>query len=251
MQHRARIAVLGSALTVAAVGFTAPGASAAAPEGITITKVTVNDDKPIVLGTTAGKTFKVTVTADTDSAITESDITLFGPDSNVAQPQTTPKCTTEGTKATCTGTFTIDPDVDFFDNKPAGQWYVNPLLVSDTDSIYAEKAGKFKLQREAKLTANAAPEPIKKGKTLTVTGALTRASWETHKYVGYAGQPVALEFKKKGATAYTAVKTVKTDTKGNLKTTVKASVDGSYRYAFVGNSTTGAVKAAGDAVDVR
>ncbi|MCI3928620.1 calcium-binding protein [Streptomyces sp. AN091965] len=251
MQHRTRIAVFGSVLAAAAVGFTAPGAQAAAPEGISITNVTVNDGKPVVLGTTAGKTFKVSVTADTDSAITESDITLYGPNSSVAQPQTTPKCTAEGTKATCTGTFTIDPDVDFFDNTPAGTWYVNPLLVSDTDSIYAEKAGKFKLQREAKLTANAAPEPVKKGKTLTITGALTRANWETHKYAGYTGQSVTLEFKKKGATAYTAVKTVKTDNKGNLKTTVKASVDGSYRYAFAGNSSTGAVKAAGDAVDVR
>ncbi|MEV0438802.1 calcium-binding protein [Streptomyces spectabilis] len=251
MQHRTRIAVFGTVLAAAAVGFTAPGALAAAPEGITITKVTVNDGKPVALGTTAGKTFKVSVTADTDSAITESDITLFGPDSNLAQPQTTPKCTTEGTKATCTGTFTIDPDVDFYDNKPAGTWYVNPLLVSDTDSIYAEKAGKFNLQRESKLTVNASPEPIKKGKTLTVTGALTRANWETHKYSGYTGQSVTLEYKKKGASAYTAVKTVKTDNKGNLKTTVKASADGYYRYSFAGTSTAGAVKAAGDYVDVR
>ncbi|MFF9772677.1 hypothetical protein ACF1HJ_03190 [Streptomyces sp. NPDC013978] len=33
--------------------------------------------------------------------------------------------------------------------------------------------------RDATLSANAAPEPVAKGKTLTVTGKLARAEWET------------------------------------------------------------------------
>ncbi|MGA4837844.1 calcium-binding protein [Streptomyces sp. G45] len=253
MQHRTRLAVLGSALAVAAVGFAAPGAVAVDGD-LKIDKITVSDGKPIVLGTSAGKTFKVAVTATDDSGIKAAeDITLYGPDTNYAMPTGAVKCeASSATTSTCTATFTLDPDTDFFDNSPAGTWYVDAFLVAnDDDSLLAQKAASFKVQRAAKLTVNASPEPVKKGKTLTITGALTRANWSTQKYAAYGSQSATLEFKKKGATAYTAVKTVKADSRGNLKTTVKASVDGSYRYVFAGNSTTGAVKATGDAVDVR
>ncbi len=92
---------------------------------------------------------------------------------------------------------------------------------------------------------------MKKGKTLTVTGKLSRANWETGTYKGYAGQPVKLQFRKKNSKTYTTVKTVRTNNTGALKTTVKASADGYWRYTFAGTSTTPAVTAAGDFVDVR
>jgi hypothetical protein len=121
----------------------------------------------------------------------------------------------------------------------------------DSNFIWKEKAASFKLQRLSKLTVNAAPEPVKKGRTITVTGALTRADWQTGTYTGYVGQPVKLQFKKKGASAYTTVKTIKTTTGGALKTTVTASVDGTFRYSFAGTTTTPAVSATGDYVDVQ
>lgn len=256
MRHRVRFAVLGSALAVAATGFAAPGAFAAAPDEVTIDKVTVNGGSTsIALGTTAAKSFAVTVTASDDSGIDSADVTLYGPGSAYAMPNGNVKCVkspTSATTSTCTANFTIDPDTDFFDNTPAGAWYVETLVTAnDIETIRVEKAAAFKVQRFSKLTVNASPEPVKKGKTLTVTGALTRANWETSKYAGYTNQPVKLEYKKKGTTTYTAVKTVKTDSKGNLKTTVKASADGYYRWNFAANSTTSSVKASGDYVDVR
>ncbi|MEE1768313.1 calcium-binding protein, partial [Streptomyces sp. JV185] len=45
--------------------------------------------------------------------------------------------------------------------------------------------------------------------------------------------------------------TIKSSSVGNLKTTVKASVDGYWRYSFAGTSTTPAVTTAGDFVDVK
>jgi len=107
------------------------------------------------------------------------------------------------------------------------------------------------VQRASKLTVNAAPEPVKKGKPLTVTGKLSRANWEDNMYHGYAGQSVKLQFRKKGSSTYTTVKTIKTDSTGNLKTTVTAAGDGYFRYSFAGTSTTPAVSAAGDFVDVQ
>ena len=80
---------------------------------------------------------------------------------------------------------------------------------------------------------------------------VTRANWETRTYAGYSTQPVKLQFRKKGSSTYTTVKTIKTTSTGTLKTTVKATVDGYFRYSFAGTSTTPAVNAAGDYVDVK
>ncbi|WP_026249009.1 hypothetical protein [Streptomyces sp. LaPpAH-108] len=170
--------------------------------------------------------------------------------------------TTAGT-ATCTGTVDVYPKDGGLLNADAGKWSVaaeatafngqNPDKPDWSKVGFNEKAGlaTTSLLRYSKLTVNASPEPVKKGKTLTVTGALTRANWEDHKYHGYTGQSVQLQFKKKGATSYTTVKTVTSDSKGNLKTTVTAASDGYWRYSFAGTSTTPSVSATGDYVDVR
>ena len=92
---------------------------------------------------------------------------------------------------------------------------------------------------------------MKKGKTVTVSGKLARADWEDGKYHGYANQPVKLQFRKSGSSTYTTLKTVKTNSTGNLKTTTTATVDGYFRYAFAGTTTTPATTATGDYVDVK
>ncbi len=90
-----------------------------------------------------------------------------------------------------------------------------------------------------------------KGKTLTVTGKLSRANWEDHRYHGYTSQPVKLQFRKAGTSTYTTAKTVHSDSAGNLKTTTTALYDGYWRFSFAGTSTTPAVSATGDYVDVK
>ncbi|WP_073946083.1 hypothetical protein [Streptomyces kebangsaanensis] len=176
------------------------------------------------------------------------------------------KCTiTSATTADCKGRIDVHPAYGDLDNADAGKWSAGAGAIAfngqnpESDDLdwskigIAEKGGlgTTLIQRVSKLTVNATPEPVKKGKTLTVTGKLTRANWNTNKYAGYSGQSVKLQFRKKGSSTYTTLKTVKTDSKGNLKTTTKATVDGYYRYSFAGNSTTPAVNAAADFVDVR
>lgn len=108
------------------------------------------------------------------------------------------------------------------------------------------------MQRDSELTANASPEPIVKGKTLTITGTLTQANWQsdTKADAGYGSQPVKLRFRKRGTTTYTTIKTIMS-LGGALRTTVTASADGYWRFSFAGTTTTPAVSAAGDYVDVR
>jgi hypothetical protein len=164
------------------------------------------------------------------------------------------KCAaTSATTADCSAVIDIHPALGDLDNAHAGTWKVGVMAfdyANDTDVVKGNLASTL-IQRNSKLTVNASPEPVKKGKKITVTGKLTRANWQSNKYAGYTKQPVKLQFRKKNSSTYTTLKTVKTDSKGKLKTTVKATVDGYYRFSFGGTKTTPAVKAAGDFVDVR
>ncbi|MEU9475609.1 hypothetical protein [Streptomyces sp. NPDC048191] len=174
---------------------------------------------------------------------------------------------TSSTTASCTGLIDIypGPDDEELVNSDAGTWHGAALAIAyngqDPNSAdfditkvgYADQGGlgTTLVQRNSTLTVNASPEPVTKGRTITVTGKLARANWEDHHYHGYTGQSVKLQFRKKGSSTYTTLKTIKTDSTGNLKTTTTASVDGYYRYSFAGTTTTPAVNAAGDFVDVQ
>jgi hypothetical protein len=159
------------------------------------------------------------------------------------------------TTATCKGLVDIYPGPDYQEliNSDAGQWTAGALALNYTTEDFADQGGLATtlVQRYSKLTVNASPEPVYKGKTLTATGKLTRANWEDNLYHGYTKQPVKLQFRKAGTSTYTTVKTVYSDSSGNLKTTTTANYDGYWRFSFAGTSTTPAVSATGDYVDVK
>ncbi|MFG2452445.1 hypothetical protein ACGFSG_23970 [Streptomyces sp. NPDC048512] len=218
----------------------------------------------IVVGTTnrVSTTVTYTMTHGADIDINSDDFdngpiiykgSIGAPD-NVLGGDLPATCTaTSATTASCKGLIDIDP-ADELINADAGAWSGGALAVtySNDDSTVQGGLATTKLQRYARLTVNASPEPVKKGKTITVTGLLSRANWDTGKYAGYTVQPVGLQFRKKSVSTYTStLKTVKSDSKGNLKTTTTATADGYFRYNFAGTSTTPAVKATGDYVDVQ
>ncbi|MEV8306823.1 DUF5707 domain-containing protein [Streptomyces flavidovirens] len=228
-----------------------------------ITNVVVNGGKNIVLGTTAAKTFTVSVTATDPSGIQDAYVDLWHgtsvdePDglfmSNEYMNDKPATCTaSSATTSTCKLTFTVDPEYDLYKNSLAGTWKVTAAAAGkDGDYIWKDAYKTHRVQRYSKLTVNASPEPVVKGKTITITGKLSRANWETSTYAGYTGQPVKLQFRKAGTSTYSTVKTLNTNSTGNLKTTVTAASDGYWRWSFAGTSTTPAVSAAGDYLDVR
>ncbi|MFB7913915.1 DUF5707 domain-containing protein [Streptomyces sp. NPDC056061] len=238
-------------------------AAAAAMSGPVISKVVVNGGKSIVLGTTAAKKVSVSVTASHPSGVSDAFVALWhgkslaseaSLDGLVVPNEDEAKCAKANkTTSTCKLTFTIKPGYDLYKNALAGTWKVWTAALADNGVDVTEKQtySTVRVQRASKLTVDAAPEPVKKGKTLTVKGKLSRANWETFKYQGYTGQPVKLQFRKKNSKTYTTIKTIKTNSTGNLKTTVKASASGYWRYSFAGTSTTPAINAAGDYVAVR
>jgi len=255
MRIRATAAVSFGALALA--GLAVPAAQAVPGDGglgdVRITKVVVDGDNKVPVSTNAAKTISISVTATDDSGIKGAEhFSLKGPDYGFEMTGT-PTCKkVNATTSTCTASVKVDPRTDYLSNKNAGTWYVDAWIdANDGDFVWKEKAGHFYFQRLTKLTVNATPEPVKKGRTLTVTGSLTRADWETLKFGGYGAQPVQLQYKKKGSTKWSTVKTVRTSSTGGLKATVKATADGSYRYTYAGNSVTAAVTTAGDFVDVK
>ncbi|MEU6393597.1 calcium-binding protein [Streptomyces sp. NPDC046939] len=239
---------------------TVPGAAQADQhDGDTrILNVVINGGHDIAMGTTKAKKFTLQVTASDDSGIKEDYTvpTLWNGSRGLIIPdKPTGKCVPHAdapTISTCTYPMSVRPRVNPQDNTTAGSWKARVAISgNDYDYIGKDAAATVKIRRYATMTVNAAPEPVKKGKTLTVTGKLTRANWETFSYGGYTGQQVKLQFRKKGASAYATVKTVTTGSGGAVKTTVKAASDGYWRFAFAGTSTTAPVTTGADFVDVR
>ena len=93
------------------------------------------------------------------------------------------------------------------------------------------------------LTTNASPESVVKGKKITVKGTLKRAGKKFK-------ASTVLEFAADGD-GFQKVRTVKSSSKGALKTTVTASRSGSFRYVYKGSSTTKAGTSASDHIVVK
>ncbi|MFF5001956.1 calcium-binding protein [Streptomyces phaeochromogenes] len=258
MRIRATLGVVTGALALSVLAV--PAAQADDSVGDTkISNVVVNGGKDVVGGATGKKTFTVSFTATDDSGIDWAQAILYhgadiessdsGAVANSSDLRAT--CTeVNATTSTCKSSFTVEAGENLI-NSVAGGWKVWAIASAvDADFVQKDNAKGFKVKRASKLTVNASPEPVKKGRTITVKGNLTRANWDTGRYAGYTSQSVKLQFKKKGTTTYKDVKSVRSGSAGALKTTVTASVDGYYRYNFAGTSTTPAVAAAGDFIDV-
>ncbi|MEV6506129.1 hypothetical protein AB0M61_08370 [Streptomyces sp. NPDC051642] len=264
---------------LALTGLAAPLAQAATPD-LVFSGVTVNKGKAVVVGTTAAVKVPVTYTLTRPSDLVIDYKTTFAgimlyrgglsDFDNELDSDMSPTCTTTATTDTtvtesCSDTITVDPGDSLYETADATTWNVGGMYghydvdLDDSDDKISSSMdfaawgnkGKVKIQRAAKLTANASPEPVKKGKTITVTGKLTRADWERGTYTGYVSQPAKLQFRAKSSSSYTTVKTVTTGKSGALTTTVKAAQDGYFRYVFAGTSTTGSATAAGDFIDVK
>ncbi|SEC96027.1 hypothetical protein SAMN05216483_2771 [Streptomyces sp. 2131.1] len=264
-------------VTGSATKFGARSVSPASEPGelnLSFSKLVVNGGKPIVVGTTLTKTVATTFTVTHGAGVNIQapdfviDVALYrgsfdNPTNELYGDKPAVCKAVSATVATCKGEISVWPRIDLLGNSDATKWLAGGFAVDyngedpqDPDPTkigfaLQEKVGSSSLQRASKVTVNAAPEPVKKGKTITVTGKLSRANWEDYQYHGYTVQPVKLQFLKKGGKAWSTVKTATTSSLGTLKTTVKASVDGYWRFYFAGTASTPATKSTGDFVDVK
>jgi hypothetical protein len=133
-------------------------------------------------------------------------------------------------------------------NTDAGLWQADVAAQGTTED---HATASFRLLRATRLTTNAAPEPVRKGRTITVEGLLTRASWDTHTYRGVQRATVTLEGRGPHDTSYVPLRQVTSDTKGRLKVSLTARKDICFRFAYAGSGTTAPVTSAGDCVRLR
>ncbi|MEV8596539.1 hypothetical protein [Streptomyces sp. NPDC052012] len=260
------VAALAGALALVAFG--APAAQAA-DTGITVTGMVVNDGKPIVVGVSEEKFPSVSFRVTWPSGYTPHTIDAFpylyhgttaaaGAEDGGIYMAGTILYEDSPTSADVEGDLYIDPRYTLDSHNDATTWKiaVTARLWDKTDTkIKAEERltglGSVQVKRAARVSVNASPEPVAKGRTITVTGSATRADWVKHAYVGYGGKLAKLQFRKAGTSTYTTVKTVQASSTGALRTTVTAAADGYWRWTFSETSTTGGATAKGDYVDVK
>ncbi|MCZ0990823.1 hypothetical protein [Streptomyces diastatochromogenes] len=230
---------------------------------ITFSKAVINGGKDIVLGVATKKTVIVTYTATSSSGVALTEAFLWqGTDSSSTDTITgslgtgdDPVCAESTTRTgvySCEAVFHINAASDLKNNGVAGTW---KLFLGGYDlyanASYNDDVATTRIKEASQLTLDATPEPVRKGKTITVTGKLKRANWNDGTYVGATGQKVLLQYRKKGSHTYTTLKTVTSGAGGALKTTTKATADGYYRFSFATSKTTAASTSADDYVDVK
>lgn len=248
-----RAVVAGGAVAVFTAVAAAP--AGAAEGGVSFTRVQVNGGKPIVIGVSN----EVAVPASFRMATTHKwkwpAVFLYrsGSGDRLWHAIETSDCN-KVSSGVCdfNETMYFDPSVWDMHNSEAGAWKVGAEVRFEGDgSDFDDKGLTVYVKRNSRLTVNASPEPVSKNKTITVTGKVTRANWETRKYASYGGPQVSLQFKPAGTASYTTVKKVYANGSGDLRTTVKASKTGAWRWVYYGNTTTGPSTSSGDNVVVK
>jgi hypothetical protein len=91
-------------------------------------------------------------------------------------------------------TFTKQVTMDRAD--PLGRWTVDNVIIHDANDVYHEfyGEGSFLVRGNTHLTLSASPATVRPGQLVTLTGALTRLT-ASGRYVGYADQPVHVDFR--------------------------------------------------------
>jgi hypothetical protein len=130
---------------------------------------------------------------------------------------------------------------------PVGTWtavLVTTIPDQVTQALFQQVTVPAPLLKTVKLSINASPEKVTKGKTITVKGTIKRDGKR------WPQAQADLRFKVDGGN-YLYVKTVTADTKGVLTTTVPATTSGSFRYAFTGSLTLAEATSHGDHIIVK
>lgn len=112
--------------------------------------------------------------------------------------------------------------------------------------------GGFSLKRRTAWQSrsfDASPEPVKRGRNITIKARLLIANWSSDRYDGYGARTIAIQFRTPTG-SYSTVKTATTASNGWVTTTVPAKQTGVWRVNYGGNSYAGSAVVVGDAVTV-
>jgi hypothetical protein len=222
---------------------------------------------PTVVVSLVGLLATALVTAGPAQADSPCTIESFGPARVTLGLVPTPRLTTFTVKTSgCRLTnWTLEGNPFYvFDASP--QWPFQPLFNDEAGPRYVTIeadngdhvthnrvfADGFSLLRRTEWqsgTFNAAPEPVRKGRAISIKGRLRVVDWHMQKYVAYSHRTVSVQFRT-GSAAYKTVKTATTSSTGWLDTTVTATATGDWRVVYWGNTVAAGATSAGDNVTV-
>jgi hypothetical protein len=158
-------------------------------------------------------------------------------------PRTKVATVTTGSTGTYSKTFTASS---------SGVWSTQFAGTSSYAAVRSNGDYVPVVTRKTALTANATPEPVKKGGTVTVVGRLTHATTASGKltYTSYKDKTLTISFNPTGPQGAKVVGTVTTNSKGEYSKKFTQSVDGTWWVSFAGTSNYAAALK-GDHVDVK
>ena len=96
---------------------------------------------------------------------------------------------------------------------------------------------------------NASPEPVRKGRAISLKGRLLIADWDNNRWVGYSNRAISVQFRTSTG-SYATVKTVTTRGDGWAIASITAQRTGVWRLVYGGNTLASNAITAGDAVSV-
>jgi hypothetical protein len=236
------------AVLAAAAGALAPTPAAEAVSGClipaTIVGTTITPAR-VVVGVAEPKGITITTKVRTNGCrIDRVEAGLYGPDF-VDSYDLAPTGSSNGVTTYETG-LRISPGS--LPNSEAGRWQ---SFISVWGATTPNAPGPdFSVVRASRLTTDASPEPVRKGKTITVRGSVRRANWQTLHYAGFGKQKVELQWRSPKGT-YHRVATVTSARDGSLKAKITAKRDGCFRFVLTGSASTARGTSKGDCVDVR
>lgn len=94
--------------------------------------------------------------------------------------------------------------------------------------VTESEAAYLTVARASLVTADAGPEPVRKGSTVKVTGRVTRLT-EFDGYVNFTGKRVNLYFRPANSDTYRYLGYTSTDSRGNYSRSYRAEVDGYWK----------------------
>ncbi|GAA4091885.1 hypothetical protein [Nonomuraea soli] len=160
---------------------------------------------------------------------------------------------------TCGG-YTFDLDETVSGVFEGGMWVMPGapnkatcgVVVRNSHGVTASSSFTYDLQRHARIVSlNAGPEPVRKGKRITVTGVLQGTNTTGTAYGHLNGGWVSIQFRKKGSTTWSTLGGITTSGKGNFSRAFTAKADGTWRAVYGGGWAFTKATSGSDYVDVR
>ncbi|MFJ6634421.1 hypothetical protein ACIQMR_23985 [Streptomyces sp. NPDC091376] len=223
---------------------------------VTVTDVSVNGGRVIAPPVGDYAEYPARFTVSDPSGVADTFLYLYRgsytrPDGVITawKPQCSP---VNATTSTCETTITIDARRSLGRNDLSGEWKV-AIGARSLDGIgFTDRgdAGTALVLRQSRVTMTA-PAQATKGKLFAVQGIAGLVDWSTGRWNALKGQPVQLEYRKPGVSAWTVAAKVTADASGIVKATPKAEFDANWRWLMPRTGEIGAAASPVFFVDVR